>query len=385
MAPSSPPSVALVLPNLDLGGAERQAVELALHLSEQGWRPVVLVAEMGGPQEARLREAEIPIYDLKAEFWRGKLCPRFWINLVQVIRRIRSICREEQAMVLQSFLFWQNVVAAPAGWLAGARVVTGRRNLGVYKDRRPHYQLIENFGNLFTDAVVCNSRAVAEDVLSRERFVRRKISIIRNAVDIQRFAEAIPEVIPQLEEATFVIGTIGNLKRQKRHDIFLEAVARARDIIPGLKAFIAGRDLGEEEGLQQLRSDLGLEKDVLFLGAVDDVAPLYKAMDAFILTSDWEGLPNVIMEAMAAKCAIISTNAAGVSELVKNGKHGLIVERGDAAEIAAAIVNLFRDAVLRERLAAEAQRRARRLYTPAKLALKYARVYNRLAREGTRR
>lgn len=378
-----PPTVALLLPNFTAGGAERQAVLLACHLSQWGWRPVVLVAERHGPLEGRLAGAGIPIHDIRAELWRGKRTARFWANAAGCIHRIRRACRMEGAVVLQSFLYWQNLLAAPAGWLTpGVKaVITGRRNMGEYKDGRPHYQPLENAANLLTAAVVCNARAVARDARRREAFLRGKLHIIRNAVEAEHFARARPVDLraqyPPLAGASLLVGTVGNLKHQKRHDRFLEAIALARRDNPGIKGLIVGRDLGEEAGLRALSRRLGLEEHVVFTGGMADPAGALRGMDLFLLTSDYEGMPNVVLEAMAAGVAVITTAAGGVREMLRHNVHGRVVEARPEA-FAREITLLGGDGETRARLAQRARRRVERHHTPAVLARRHVELYERL-------
>lgn len=318
-----PRKVALLLPNLTLGGAERQAVELALRLPGFGWQPVVMAAEPQGPQRERFAAAGIAVHDIGTEFWRPKWSPGFWRNLRASIDRIAGICRSEQVSVLQSFLFWQNCIAVPAGRKAGVPVITGRRNTGEFKDRRPHYQWIENRANRDTAAVVCNSEAVRADAVRRERIDPARLRVIPNGVDVEHFVRAtakpLAQLHPELAGGSFIVGTIGNLKRQKRHDRFLRIMAGAHKLNPAIRGVIVGRDLGELASLEKLRDELGLRDVVAFAGGTDDPAGYLRAFDLFLLTSDHEGMPNVVLEAMAARCPVMAMAIPALVEVMPEG------------------------------------------------------------------
>ncbi len=371
--------VALVLPNLTLGGAERQAVALALALPRLGWEPVVMAAEMHGPLIETIREAGLPLHDLGAELWRKKWTPGFWLNLHRTIRRIASITDEHQAPIVQSFLFWQNQLAVPAfSRSKSARaVITGRRNLGGFKDVRRHYQLLENCANRLTTAVVCNANVVREDVLNREVITEQKVRVIHNGIDLNGFNQNASAPL-DFPPGGPVIGTVGNLKSQKRHDLFLRVVAALRERRPGVRGVIVGRDLGELSHLNSICEELGLIDAVTIVTSGEEAAPWYRAMDLMLLTSDFEGLPNVVLEAMAAGRAVVATDAGGTRELVVDGVTGYVVPTGDVNALEARAIDLLDNEGRRAAMAAAGLARVREHFTVGAMARRYVELYEEL-------
>ena len=256
--------VALVLPNFSLGGAERQMVELAGAVREQGWEPTLLVFEKKGPLLDQVLAERIPVIDLQAELWHGLKSPRFWISVLRTMHRIRAHCRAEQVDVLQSFLYWQNQIALPARLFSRYPrvVVTGRRSMGDFKDGRAHYQWIENLTNPISDAIVGNSERVLEDCRRRERLRDGQLHAIPNGVNVARFQAATPADLrsefPALAGCDTIIGTVGNLKKEKRQDIFLRTLAAVREHRPRTGGLIVGRDMGEGSALRALATEVGL-------------------------------------------------------------------------------------------------------------------------------
>ncbi|MEO8377326.1 MAG: glycosyltransferase [Candidatus Sumerlaeota bacterium] len=376
-----PPSyrrVALVVPNLELGGAERQAVELAEELKRAGWYVIVIAAESHGPLAARLKKSGVGVYDLNTEFWRKKSTLGFWLNLLQSILALRRILRAERIAVAHSFLFWQNVILALAacGLRSVKAVITGRRSMGNYKDARSHYQPMENLANLLTSHIVCNSEEVKRDALRREKFIRGKISVIANGVDGGRFHGNRHSQTDPFN--TLTVGTVGNLKREKRHDIFLRAFSQVAAQFFSTRALIAGGDHGQQSMLTNLASDLFISDRVEFMGAVEADSSLYHAFDIFVLTSDEEGMPNVLLEAMACGCAIVTTNVGGVSRLVKHEEHALIVPIRDANAVANAVIRLIESPEFRECLGRNAANRARSYFTTQVMARNYMKLYQKV-------
>lgn len=384
MSPEGQNTAALVLPNFTLGGAERQAVELALQLPRLGWRPVVLVAENHGPLAERLQAEGIPIYDLGARFDRGKLSPLFWWNLGHTVGWIGKICRHEKVDLIQSFLFWQNQVALPAKLLAPSvkAAIGGRRNTGEFKDRRRHYQRVENFTNRLCSAVVCNSEEVRRDVLRRETVQPEIVHVIPNGIDVAHYAEPRKSPLrehPLLSSASLIVGTIGNMKRQKRHDLFLESIAAARRKNPGVFGVIVGRDLGEEKMLLEMRNGLGLDDAVLFTGGVNDPAPYLHGMDAFLLTSDHEGMANVLLEAMAARVPIITRRVGGVAEVLPDAALGSVLDEEDPQRMADALLAvLAMDTAERERMLDKAEQHVRTNFSLEAMARRHVELYEDL-------
>lgn len=385
-----PPTVALVMPNFRLGGAERQAVELACALPAVGWRAAVITCDPAGPLRARLESAGIPWHDAGARFALPKSSPAFWLNLAGTVRRIARFASQEGAVILQSFLYWENQVTIPAAMIApGVKaVVTGRRDMGTYKDGRRWYQWVENATNPFCDAIVCNSRGVRGDVFRRERVDRSRVHVIPNGVDFERFAHAAPIDLrarfpEHLSGAALILGTVGNLKRAKRHDILIEAVARlATEHGIDAAAVIVGADRGEGPALRALAERLGVARRVVFAGAIEDPAPWYRAFDLFLLTSDHEGMPNVVLEAMSAGVPVLTRPVPGVRELIRDGVHGRIVS-GTGPEFAAAVAALASEsAAERQAMAERAQRRMERHFSPNALATRYAALYDQLLKRG---
>jgi glycosyltransferase involved in cell wall biosynthesis len=379
--------VALVLPALRVGGAERQALELARMLPAHGWWPFFVLLEASGPLVAEARAAGFRVHGMRAHPELPKWSPAFWGDGLAVVRRMADTFRRERADAVHSLLFWSSQYAVPAARLAGVRaIVTCRLQMGDFKDRRPHYQLAENATNLLTHAVVANSLAVRRDALRRESLAPSRIVTIYNGVDAERLGASAPRDLraefPGLARATCIVAMVANLRRIKRHDVLLRALAEARCREPGLAALLLGA--GEEERrLRGLAQRLRVADAVAFAGSVPDVAPYLAAAHVAALTSDGEGLPNSVMEAMAAGLPLVATRVGGIPELVRDGRTGILVARGDHRAVAKALVALARDPSLRARMGDAARRRiAAPWFRRESLAAQHARLWETVLRTG---
>ncbi|MBI1290022.1 glycosyltransferase [bacterium] len=383
------PLVALLLPSFRVGGAERQALELATRLPRHGWRARLLVCEAEGPLRAEVEARGLPWIGLGREFWRSKASPAFWLNAARTLWRIRSDVRRHRPHVLQSFLFWENQLAV-AGVGAVPHLIQGRRDIPVYKDARPWYQSMENLSNRFVSRVVCNSEGVRRDAERRERLAPGRLMVIPNGVDTERFAPAggpSPLRRPggQLASAGFVVGTVGNLKAQKRHELFLETIARLAGGSIGVHGVIVGDDRGSRRGeLEALAAKLGVADRVHFAGRAEDVRAWLHAFDCFLLTSDHEGMPNVVLEAMSCGVPVVTRPVEGIAELVVDGTTGF-VSRGAESEELATLVGRVMDAGPEghRTMAAAARERMVSGFSLDVMAGRYAALYNQLC--GARR
>lgn len=139
-----------------------------------------------------------------------------------------------------------------------------------------------------------------------------------------------------LADTDIVIGSVGRLERQKRFDLLIEAVAGLRTELPHLRLLIVG-DGSERARLESRSLSLGLGERCTCLGHRTDVADVHHALDLYVQSSDYEGTPNTVLEAMAMETPIVATDAGGTRELAAHGVHALIVPPGDVPALQAAI------------------------------------------------
>ena len=173
-----------------------------------------------------------------------------------------------------------------------------------------------------------------------------------------------------------VVGTVGRLAEQKRHDILIDAVAHASRHVPDLKLVIVGD--GELSVETRRRAEQRFPGGVIFTGHREDVIRLVSAFDVFAMSSDFEGLPFALMEAMALGRAIVTTDVQGAGEAIRDGREGLVVPRRDADQLAAAIVALARNKALAEALGRAARERYLAEFTADRMIERTEAVYRKL-------
>ena len=221
--------------------------------------------------------------------------------------------------------------------------------------------------------VIAVSHAVARHLNAQRIFPADKLAVVPNGVDFKRFAAAMRETHRdafrhQLNIAPekLLIGTIGEIKKQKGLEEFLRAAASVASVFPDAEFIIAGADTSQQgehlAALHNLVRELNLGSRVHFTGWLDDVFPLLCALDLFISASHTESFGLSIVEAMASSVAVVSTATEGAREIIEDGT-GLLVPVGDVEAIACAVVTLLENPRERNRLAAHAQESVRQRFS----------------------
>jgi glycosyltransferase involved in cell wall biosynthesis len=180
-----------------------------------------------------------------------------------------------------------------------------------------------------------------------------------------------------------VIGAVGRLERQKRFDLLLDAFAGLRPAWPMLRLVIAG-DGSLRSALEKQAARLGIAGDCRFLGHRTDIVNLHQAFDLFVQSSEYEGTPNAVLEAMAMETPLVATDVGGTSELAFPGEHGLIVPACDVAALRAGIDKALADPEAARQRATAARRRIEQDLSFAERTRRLEEVYRSLVAAGPR-
>lgn len=328
--PALTKSVAFIVTRLELAGAEKQLVQIATGLQERGWQVSVLSMLPPIAYEKELRAKGVPVATLGME--RGAANPKY-------LFKAASIFRQWKPQVLCTFNYHADVLGRFAGKLAGVPVITSSiRN--------------ENFGGGFRDALIkytnflapqmtTNSTLAAKSLIGRGLIAEKKMRVIPNGIKLEPYTfrrDARDALRGEwgITEDEFVWLAVGRLEPQKDFKTLLQAFSKlfnGRLLIAG-----EGPMLGE---LKTDANNFGLKERVRFLGLRKDIPHLLSSVDAFVLSSAWEGLPNVVMEALAAAKPVVATDVGGVRELLEENRSGFIVPAKSPDDLAAAMQKLM--------------------------------------------
>jgi glycosyltransferase involved in cell wall biosynthesis len=238
------------------------------------------------------------------------------------------------------------------------------------------------------DAVTCVSDQVARHLVKRAPSVAPRCAVIANGIDLSRFqADGDPVAARRalgLPADAWVVGTVGSLRAQKNHALLLRAFAEVRRAVPSAwLAIVGGGELLPT--LEALARTLEVESRVRFLGSRLDVPQLLPTFDAFCLTSDYEGMPLSVLEAMASGLAVVVTDVTGSRDVVAPGVTGLVCPPGDPAALGRALVGLAADRQLAARLGSRAREHVAATLGLPRMLARYGELYARLlARRGGR-
>ena len=218
-----------------------------------------------------------------------------------------------------------------AGRLAGVRTILNTEHSRHYIEERKRRRLEKRFLSFFTTKMLTVSKELYQIAHEKDKIPEKKLAIVGNGIDINRFRyvsnarlDALREEIG-IKDQEKVLSTIARLDPIKNHQLLLQAMHLVTKHIPEVKLLIVGDGEIREE-LESKTEQLGLSGNVLFLGERKDVPEILNITDALVLSSKREGLPLILLEAMAAKVPIVLTQGANKSAVIDHEVSGLVCE-----------------------------------------------------------
>jgi len=367
LLPTRPVRVLAVCPQLTSGGAERQLVCLCRSIDRERFDVRVLYYETAGPLLGELNDLRIPVIRLDRRSLGG-------FGLLRALRRRIADLRPD---VLDCRL--------PSGYRFGRLAAIGRAVPVVVAEERTVLRTTgprhwaDVFCNRWTDAWVGNSASIAEHIVRDLGMPPDRVHVIYNGIDVERFRSA--TVAPDLADlgrtGRRLVLNLGNLSPAKNQKLFLRVADRLRRADPNLAFALCGEGPLRDE-LEADARRLGLDGVCRFLGFRRDIAPVLAAASVMIQASDWEGLPNAVMEAMAAGLPVVATDAGGTREVVEDGVDGYVVPVGDEDALVARASAILSDPALGRRLGDAAAGTIRRRFSARAMADQYEQLFLRL-------
>jgi glycosyltransferase involved in cell wall biosynthesis len=329
------------------GGPDKTILNSPRFLWSAGYQ--TLCAYMHPPRDpgfAQLRH--------RAEVWQAPLLsvedrgPWDW----RVLFRFLNICRRERVQIWHGHDYKSNLLGLLLRRFWPMRLVTTVHGWVKQTRRTPLYYAIDRFCLPRYERVLCVSEDLRQQCLACGVPPGRCL-LIENAIDTDEYARRLPVAEAKerlgVDPRRLLIGSVGRLSAEKGFDVLIRAVDQLLQTGLDVELVIGGEGDQEPE-LRALIAGLGRADRIRLVGYCADARDLYQAMDVFALSSYREGLPNVLLEAMAMGTPVVATRVAGVPRLIRTGENGLLVEPGRTGELARALARLLGDPGLRARL-----------------------------------
>jgi glycosyltransferase involved in cell wall biosynthesis len=311
------------------GGAERQLYYILETLVRGGARPRLLCLTRKEFWEDRIQELGVPI------IWVGQRSSKLW-RLAKITATLRK-----DPDVFQSQHFYTNLYAVAAARLLGIREIGALRNDAV-SEVHANGRVYGTLGLRLPRLIAANSRAGIRNAM-KLGMPSSRLYLLPNAVNCEHFKPS-----ARRRGRTIRLLTAGRLVVQKRFDRFLSIVKRINEQTDKrIRATIVGEG-PERSRLEQRAACLGLLPDLVeFRGAIPNMVPLYRETDIFLLTSDWEGTPNVLLEAMASGLPTVATGVGGVPDIIDHEQTGYLTDPRDEQFSVSVLLKLIDDPHLR--------------------------------------
>lgn len=361
--------IALIASSLRLAGAEKQFSYTARTLFDCGIDVRVFYLGAGDHYETVLTDAGVP---LRRIYNPGR-------PFRMLVRLIKELTAFKPQIVLAS-QFGDLLFAGLAGRMCNALVLGGVRSDGFYELRtsgRRSWLMLK-----LSHGFIANSHR-GKDNLVLLGVQPQKIAVVPNVIDLADFDRRMLRPFDNSAWSNRIpVTAIGSLQSCKRFDRFLDGLALARQREPSLFGVIAGQDTGEKPALEQKAKALGLLPGHFeFLGECAQIPSLLARSRMLVSCSEYEGFPNVILEAMAARLPVLTTAVGDAARIVTNGVTGYLLEPDAPHDMAERIIQLVRSFAAANKIGEAGRKLVEREYNLAQMAPRLISVFRDIARK----
>jgi glycosyltransferase involved in cell wall biosynthesis len=360
---------------LGLGGSERQLYLLLKHLDLERFAPHVLVFNPSPHLVLNdaLTAAGVPVTQMPDD------CRGAWRRL----RFIVQLCRRFRPHVIQSWTAHDNVYAGLVGRFVGARHLGALRGSTRLKGFQALPRVLQWLALHSVERMIVNANTLADELKARG-VAPEAIVMLPNCVELPGECATTADLHDLGVTAEHrVVGLVGNLRAVKNHALFIRGLARVIRGRPDVRGVIVGQAIPAEpdypDRLQQLIREEAMEGRIVLAGFRSDVPALLRRMDIFCLTSTSEGMPNAVLEAMAAGRPVVATRVGAIPDLVQDGVTGLLVPSEDVPAFTGAVDDLLGDPQRAAKLGAAARERVEEAFTCQHAAKRLEALYLHLA------
>jgi len=351
----------------NFGGAETKLLELVQHMDRDRFETTVISLGLGNEIEDLFRQLDCRVMTFQRQ---SKID-------FGLLKRIRNFIRNEKIDIVMTTLFYADVIGALAGHKGGAKGVFSWETISHPKWLVPHRFWAYRYAIRKADKVISVSIATADWLIQKRKVPAEKVMIIPYGVNLQKFKPGARSVSRQdigVSDDDVVIGQVARLNEQKGHTFLIDAAASIIEHQPRAKFVLVGDGPLRSEIEEKIRSK-NLQDHFILLGFRQDVPDLLPLFDVFTLPSLYEGLPNVVLEAMATALPVVATPVDGTKEAVVDNETGFMVPVGDTQALAEKLLLLIHDAQLRNKLGSAGRRRVEEHFSLQGQVSKFEKLY----------
>ena len=351
-----------LIPTLHFGGAERLLVDIAQHHSRDRYDMTVVTLVAEGPLVDVLKESGVKYIRMQKRMVFG----------IDILFRLIHLFRKERPDIVHTQLFGADAWGKTAAWLTRVPVIISTEQNMWYDESWIRHQ-IKWILSWFSTKIIAISDAVAQYAIKDERVDPAKLVTIISGIELERFLRLKQKSFLRSKELKFL--SIGRLEEQKDFDTLFAACAKIRELPWTLTIVGNGSQLAY---LEERVGLLGLSQKIHFYGTTDEVEEVFVEHDVFVLSSKWEGLGLVIMEAQASAKPVIATHVGGIPELITQSQTGYLVPPSDPDALALQMADVIEQRAFAMRIGEQAREYARSHHNIKRMVMQYETLYESL-------
>ncbi|MFA5388578.1 MAG: glycosyltransferase [Candidatus Omnitrophota bacterium] len=322
--------ILFVLQDLTLGGAEQLKFIVEKHINKNDYSVTYCCIKKRGTIGDKIikRGGDVIVFNLSDKFY----------NLIATYRLYRLV-KSLKPDLIHSALFNANFHARLAGMLTKIPVITEEH--GMYTWKRWYHIAIDIWLAKYTCKIIVPSNSVKEFIVTQEGIGFDKIEVIYNCIDPNALRSNVTRIEARkslgLSADDFVVGVVGNLRKEKGHSVLLKAFEEVLNIHKNAKLLIAGYGPLDKQ-LKELSKELGVGEQVVFMGKVINIADFLKSLDLFVMPSLNEGFGIALIEAVYMNVPCIASDIGGIREIAKEFPSITLVAPNNAKALSITII-----------------------------------------------
>lgn len=375
-------NILYVITSLDVGGAQKMILETVKGLDKNRYNLNVCSLKKKNSYVEEFRLAGVaPISLLLPD----KVNLFYLCKLPVAFIKLMKIMKENKVTIVHSYLFQANLLSRIAARFVKVPVIIS--SIRIMEMQKASHLWFDKLTNCLIDKIITNAEAVRQFIISKTGVSPDKIVTIHNGINTKHNLNQEKMFSGEklnLPLGADIIGSIGRLHEQKGFNYLLQALVLVKKEQPNFKCILVG-DGKLKNYLNALSKEYNLTENMIFTGFRKDMDEIISVFDVFVLSSLWEGLPNVIMEAMNQSKPVIATAVGGTAELVQDKITGLLVPARDPAAMAQSILWILKNKEEARIMGQNGRSRIEKLFSLEKMIQKTETIYEQLLAEKVKR